>query len=63
MDHILLYAFGAIASGISGYLTWLSWKDTRMAFKLIARLDARIDEMGKEIKEIKSKTTEEMLRS
>ena len=55
MDHILLYAFGAIASGISGYITWLSWRDTRASYKFIAKLEARVYTLESEIEQLKPK--------
>jgi len=55
MDHIFLYLLGAIASGVSGYITWLSWRDTRASYKFIAKLEARVYTLETEIEQLKQK--------
>jgi hypothetical protein len=43
MDNIYIYIIGGIFSAFSGFITWMSWKDTRASFSMIAKLDRRIE--------------------
>lgn len=53
MDKIWMIAIGAIFSIASGFITWLSWKDSRAAFSLIAKLDSKIFELRAEVETMK----------
>lgn len=63
MEHYLIILIGAIFSAGSGYVTWLSWKDARMAFNLIAKLDSKIYGLEKEVEMLKDKEQEQILKS
>lgn len=42
----LIYVLGGIVfSCISGYITWLSWRDTRRVYSILAKFDQRISEL------------------
>jgi len=43
MDSIYIYIIGGIFSVFSGFITWMSWKDARASFSMIAKLDKRIE--------------------
>lgn len=53
MDKIWMIVIGAIFSIASGFVTWLSWKDSRAAFSLIAKLDYKIYELRAEVETMK----------
>lgn len=63
MEHYLIILIGAIFSAGSGYVTWLSWKDARMAFNLIAKLDTKIWGLEKEVEELKNRDQDKILKS
>lgn len=44
----LIYVLCGIAfSCISGYITWLSWRDTRKIYSIMAKFDQRISDLEK----------------
>lgn len=63
MEKILLFSVGAIFSIASGLLTWMSWKDSRAAFSLIAKLDGKITSLEKEVESLKEKNGDKILKS
>lgn len=63
MEHYLIILIGAIFSAGSGYVTWLSWRDARMAFSLIAKLDSKIYGLEKEVEMLKDKEEDQILKS
>lgn len=63
MEHYLIILIGAIFSAGSGYVTWLSWRDARMAFSLIAKLDSKIYGLEKEVEMLKDKEEDQVLKS
>lgn len=63
MEHYIIILFGAIFSFGSGYVTWLSWKDARLAFNLIAKLDSKVSGLKQEIEMLKDKNNDEILKS
>lgn len=36
---------GIVFSCISGYITWLSWRDTRRIYSVIAKLEKRVEDL------------------
>jgi hypothetical protein len=63
MEGYIIITLGAIFSAASGYVTWLSWKDARMAFNLIAKLDSKIYGLEKEVEMLKEDNKEQILKS
>ena len=63
MERYLIILIGAIFSAVSGYATWLSWKDVRMAFNLIAKLDTKMWDLEKEVEELKNRDQDKILKS
>jgi hypothetical protein len=63
MEAYIIITLGALFSGTSGYITWLSWRDARMAFNLIAKLDSKIYGLQKEVETLKSNDQEQILKS
>lgn len=63
MEPYIIILIGAIFSAGSGYVTWLSWKDARMAFKLIAKLDTKIWSLEKEVEGLKNGEGDKILKS
>lgn len=63
MDKVWMIVIGAIFSIASGFVTWLSWKDSRAAFSLIAKLDKKIWQLENEVESIKQRNKDQMLNS
>jgi hypothetical protein len=63
MEAYIIITLGALFSGASGYITWLSWRDARMAFNLIAKLDSKIYGLQQEVETLKSNEQEQILKS
>jgi hypothetical protein len=56
---------GVIFSVVSGFLTWLSWRDSRTSFQLIAKLETRIDGLERRLSSMSTEngSEEKMLKS
>lgn len=56
---------GVIFSLVSGILTWLSWRDSRASFQLIAKLETRIDSLERRMSSMSAEngSEERMLKS
>jgi len=55
MPSIPYILIGALFSLVSGYITWLSWKDTRKVYKMLADFDMRLSSLENSIKDTSDK--------
>lgn len=55
MPSIPYIIAGGAFSLISAYITWLSWKDTRKLYKMLADFDMRLSSLENSIKDTSDK--------
>lgn len=45
MPSLLYVLIGIAFSCVSGYITWLSWRDTRRIYSILAKFEERISSL------------------